>query len=250
MCPPPSRRFCLSTKFSILTSVQQWWKRERARNGRAETIHKLLRLGWEFCLESMPHRRRQRYGDIEFDWEHRVDTTSATVSWRTRLLGVLNSPYQPIPPDQFREMMAALPIDFTQFTFIDIGSGKGRALLLAAEYGFRRILGVELLSELHEIARENRGKFLKRGKRANMELLSMDATEFCFPTEPTVVFLFNPLPEAGLKMLMMNLESSLRKAPRPLYLIYANPLLEQVIAGCRSLGKLGGTQQYSIFGHG
>src|SRR5581483_11289842 len=93
-----------------------------------------LTLAFEFLRDSLPGRRRQRYGDIDFDWEHRVNTTAATVTWRTRLLGMLNSAYQPIPPEQFREMMTALAEylerdkTFSGFTFVDIGSGKGRAL--------------------------------------------------------------------------------------------------------------------------
>ncbi len=42
-------------------------------------------------------------------------------------------------------MMAALPIEFNQFTFIDLGSGKGRTLLMASDFPFRKILGVEIL---------------------------------------------------------------------------------------------------------
>ena len=76
-----------------------------------------------------------------YDWDYRVDTTSATVGWRERLLGQFHSAYQPTEPALFKEMMAILKIDFQEFTFIDMGSGKGRVLLMAADYPFRRILG-------------------------------------------------------------------------------------------------------------
>ena len=82
---------------------------------------------------------------MDYDWEQRVDTTSGTVGWRERLLGIFHSPYMPSDPAEFREMMAALPIDFHKFTFIDVGSGKGRTLLMASEYGFKQIVGVELI---------------------------------------------------------------------------------------------------------
>ena len=92
---------------------------------------------------------------MEYDWEHRVNTTSGTVGWRERLLGVFHSPYQPTDAGLFQEMMAILPIDFREFTFVDLGSGKGRTLLMASEYPFRRIVGVEILPELHRAAEEN-----------------------------------------------------------------------------------------------
>lgn len=208
----------------------------------------LAQVGWEFLRDSLPSRKRRRYGDAEYDWEFRVDTTSATVSWRTRLLGLLHSSYQPIEPELFREILGSLEIDFGEFTFIDIGSGKGRALLLAAEYPFRRVVGVELLSELNAVAEENVRKFSSE-KRAcgEIEAICGDATGFVFPDEPLVVFLFNPLPEAELRKLAGNLQRSLEGNPQPAYLIYANPVFEQIVAGCSAFAKIGGTHQYSVF---
>src|SRR5258708_16896570 len=107
----------------------------------------------------MPERRRQLYGDMEYDWENRVNTTSGTVGWRARLLGSFHSSYQPTEPALFHEMMASLPIDFDGFTFIHLGSGKGRTLLMPAHYPFLRIVGVELIAELHRAAEENIRKY-------------------------------------------------------------------------------------------
>ncbi len=236
---------------SLSSVIRSWWRDQREQTSALAPFRRLLAIAWEFGRDSLPDRRRQRYGDIDYDWEHRVNTTGATTSWRTRLLGLLNSPYQPVPPAQFRELMSALAVhlhdadDFSQFTFIDIGSGKGRAVLLASEYGFRRIVGVELLPELDRIARENVRALRK--PNAEIELVCMDASRFTFPAEPSVIFLFNPLTEKGLRALLANLERSLRQSPRPLYVAYANPILEPTFADCPLLAKLGGTHQYSLF---
>ena len=131
------------------------WKEDRVRDGLWLAARSfVVRIG-EFLWESLPAQRRRRYGDAEYDWDHRVNTTSATVGWRERLLGQFHSGYQPTEPALFTEMMASLNIDFQDFTFIDLGSGKGRVLLMAADYPFRRILGVELLPALHRVARQN-----------------------------------------------------------------------------------------------
>ena len=235
---------------SIGRSLRDFWKRERVSLSWPATLRKVARVGWEFLSDSLPERRRRRYGDVDYDWEFRVDTTSATVGWRTRLLGLLHSAYQPIEPDLFREIMAALEaeIDFSQFTFLDIGSGKGRALLLAAEYPFRRVVGIELLPELNFIAEENIRRFGSE-KRACREVKSVcgDATEFSFPPESLVVFLFHPLPDAGLKKLVENLDASLQELPRRAYVIYVNPIFEEMVRSCSKLNKIGGTHQYSVF---
>ncbi len=235
----------------MLSALQNWW-RKRARElgfGRATSL--LVRNLLSFLRDSTPERRRQRYGDMEYDWEHRVNTTSGTVGWRARLLGVFHSPYQPTEPSLFREMMASLPIVFEQFTFVDIGSGKGRTLLMASEYPFRKIVGVELIEELHRAAEENIRLYKSATQRCSrIEVVCGDACEFPFPTEPFVLYLFNPLPEAGMRRLIANLEKSLAENPRMVYLLYHNPLLELVIGERGGFEKVGGTEQYSIYSCG
>src|SRR5438552_6207427 len=167
------------------------------------------REGWDFLRDSTPQRRRSRYGDMEYDWEHRVNTTSGTVGWRERLLGMFYSPYQPTEPAIFQDMMSSLPIDFGEFTFVDIGSGKGRTLLMASEYAFRRIVGVEILPELHRIAEENIRAYTSPTQRCSqIESVCADALEFALPEERLLLYLFNPLPVAALQLVLGKLERS------------------------------------------
>ena len=107
-------------------TLHQWWQENLVREGWLSMAPRLVAAIYEFVRDSTPERRRQRYGDIDYDWEYRVDTTSATVNWRDRLLGIFNSPYQPPEPGLFHEMLRHLPTDFREFTFIDLGSGKAR----------------------------------------------------------------------------------------------------------------------------
>ena len=242
---------------SLIQTFRLWWKESSARDGFLPTLKCFVSTLWEFARDSTPSRRRQRYGDVDYDWDFRVDTTGATVGWRDRLLGLFHSPYQPTEPALFREMLASLlasaipssaKFDFREFTFIDIGSGKGRALLMAADYPFRRILGIELLPELHRVAKENIAKYKSDSQKCfAIECLLSDASEFTFPPEPTVLYLFNPLPESGLAKMIANLERSLQEHPRPVFVLYHNPLLEQVLTQNAVLGRIAGTNQFSIF---
>ena len=243
---------------SLSHAILCWWKETSAREGFLAAFRRLLSLLWEFARESTPSRQRQRYGDVEYDWDFRVDTTSATVGWRDRLLGLFHSPYQPTEPALFGEMLASLKqaspvlssakIDFREFTFIDIGSGKGRVLMMAADYPFRRILGIELLPALHQVARENIVKYKSDSQQCfAIECLLGDASQYVFPPEPAVLYLFNPLPESGLVRLLSNLEHSLREHPRPMFVLYHNPLLEHVLTGNAAFRRIVGTHQYAIF---
>jgi SAM-dependent methyltransferase len=241
------------SSISVSRSAWRWWNDISGREGRVAATHQLLAALWEFVRDCTPQRRRQRYGDAGFDWDHRVNTTSAAVGWRDRLLGTFHSQYQPTDAALFHEMLDALRekshIDFHDFAFVDLGSGKGRTLLMASDYPFRQIIGVELLPALHLAAQENLSKYLGKSQKCfALETLCGDATEFSFPAEPTVLYLFNPFPEAGLRRLIANMEKSLRACPRKVYVLYHNPLLEHVLNQSHVLSKLGGTHQYAIYG--
>ena len=239
-------------RIGLVRSASIWWKDVAARHGRTVATRQLLSNLLEFARDSTPERLRQRYGDAEYDWEHRVNTTSAAVGWRERLLGVFHSPYQPTEPGLFHEMMGALSrqtgFAFGDFVFIDLGSGKGRTLLMASDYPFCRVVGVELLPALNLIAQENLNKYRSDAQKCfAIESTCADAAGFDFPGEPIVLFLFNPFPESGLRRVIANLEQSLREYPRKVYVLYHNPLLEHVLSASAILKRICGTHQYSLF---
>jgi SAM-dependent methyltransferase len=233
---------------SLFRSIRDWWKQSAAHHGPGATLRMFFSEVFAFLRESTPEQRRRRYGDIEYDWDNRVDTTSATVGWRDRLLGVFHSPYQPSEPALFHEMLASLHVGFEDFTFIDLGSGKGRTLLMASEYPFRRIVGVELLPELHRIAQENLRKFKSEKQRCfHLETRCEDARCFIFPNEPTVLYLFNPLSPTDLRRALANLEDSTKLHPRKVCVLYHNPLHDRVITANGWLKRMRGTHQYAIY---
>ncbi len=247
MTRPPGATIPARTP-DLLATMHRRWKEDQARDGLWSAARCFFRRIGEFLWESMPAQRRRRYGDAEYDWDHRVNTTSATVGWRERLLGQFHSGYQPTEPALFKEMMASLKINFQEFTFIDMGSGKGRVLLMAADYPFRRIVGVELFPALHRVAQQNLNAYASDSQQCfALEAVCGDAREFIFPAEPLLLYLFNSLPEAALIEVMTNLDDSLRQCPREVYLLYHNPLLEPVLANYPAFKKIAGTHQYSLF---
>ena len=203
----------------------------------------------EVLRDLTPERRRSRYGDIEYDFDHGVDTTWATVSLRTRLRELLSGgQYQPTEPELFDRILQNVPVDADGYTFIDLGSGKGRTLLMASDYPFRRIIGIELLAELDAIARENIARYQSENQMCfAVEAHVGDAREFRFPADPTVLYLFNPFPEHVLRTVLDNLRESLRASPRPVFVVYHNPLHERVFAGCDWLHPVVRTSQFAIY---
>lgn len=119
--------------------------------------------------------------------------------------------YEPVPVDEFETLLDASPLAPERCTFLDIGSGMGRAVLLAARRPFRQIIGVEISPALHELARENRD--LYRGARAcrDIRLVRADASDFALPRGELTVFLYNPFDATVLAPLVQRLAE--RDAP-------------------------------------
>lgn len=240
------------TKVRLRAHISAWWKQKRSQVGLLYAVITLGGLLWEFALDSLPERRRRRYGDAEYDWDYRVNTTSATLGWRDRLLGLLHSPYQPTEPALFHEILATLfhdaGIDPREFVFLDLGSGKGRTLLMASDYPFREIIGVELLPSLHRAAQENIAAY-KSEKQECFALQSIcaDASTFEFPSRPMVLYLFNPLPKDALAHALRNFEVSLETSSRKCFVVYHNPVFDTLLRTQPWLEKFSGTSQFAIY---
>ncbi|HEY1524912.1 MAG TPA: class I SAM-dependent methyltransferase [Candidatus Angelobacter sp.] len=200
-------------------------------------------------LELLPSRRKAGFGDLDYDWEHSVDTTRSNVGVRTQLLtGVTARPYFATEPWLFKQIMQAIRIDFSQFTFVDLGCGKGRVLLMASDYPFQRIVGVEFMAELHRAAQNNIVIYSNNRQRClRIEAVCMDARDFQFPPEPLVVYLFNPFAEPTFAKVLENLLQSVEQAPRPVYIAYRFTEFENLLAQATWLEKIAGEEQWAVY---
>ena len=177
-----------------------------------------------------------------FDQMHGVDT-SGLVPAKHLITGHANdehvTAYYGVAPSilraligHWRETVPPHPISST--TFIDVGAGKGRGLLVASEFRFRKVIGIELNPALAAIARQNvvhwtrtRAADSTAAPIAHIEVLEQDALDFEFPATPTLLFLFHPFEAPVLKQLLRRIETSCaarpKSAPEPaLDLIYVN----------------------------
>jgi SAM-dependent methyltransferase len=159
---------------------------------------------------------------------------------------VYNNGYFAVAPSIFHSLLGAmrerLHLDYRRFRFVDLGSGKGRALLLASDYPFREIIGVELSPELDRVARANIARYAEAaGPGAHRPpVISMqgDATEFLWPPGPLLVYMWNAFTRPVMERVLQNLEASLIEQPRELYVVYIHPELESMLAGLPWLIRL------------
>lgn len=110
-----------------------------------------------------------------------------------------------------------------QFTFIDIGAGMGRALLLASEMPFRAAMGVELNPTLARIARRNLSLWRAANRsRCSARVFCCDAVDFRLPDGPTLAFLFNPFGVVVMRRLLRRMAAAYSGRPGELDLLYVN----------------------------
>jgi 16S rRNA G966 N2-methylase RsmD len=125
---------------------------------------------------------------------------------------------------QFARIMRDLPISPAEYTFIDLGCGKGAAILLALGYGFRSAVGVELNSRLVPIATDNIEKYTAvDAPDSSVQIIHGDAVDFRSPNEPTVLYMYHPFGRETLRAVLDDLESSIRENPRDVVVVYLDP---------------------------
>ena len=129
--------------------------------------------------------------------------------------------YWPTLPRTFRKVMAAIDIAHDEFVFVDFGCGKGRTLLLASDFPFKRIIGVELMPHLCQIAAQNINIYRSPTQRCTaIQALCVDAAAYTLPDENTVFYFFDPLRPDVLAKVQANIEASLKACPRRIFVVF------------------------------
>jgi SAM-dependent methyltransferase len=240
-----------STRPPSLASAVLRWQRDSIRaRGLIGSAKYLAEQFVECVKDSMPERRRSRFGDIDYDCDHAVDTTWARLPISVRLREVFSERlYQPTVEEEFAAIMTHLAtVDLQTYTFIDLGSGKGRALLLAAMYPFTHIVGVEVQPELDTIARHNIDRFHEPAQQCHsIELLCADAREYDFPPTDIVLYLFNPFPDYVLREVLKNLIDSAQRSPRSIFVLYNAPFEKQEFERLPELQLFYESSQYQLY---
>jgi SAM-dependent methyltransferase len=130
--------------------------------------------------------------------------------------------------------MSAAPVDFGRTTFVDVGSGMGRVVLLAARRPFKQVVGIELSPALHAVAVKNRERwFDHRQQCRDIRLVLSDACAFRFPAGNLLLYLYNPFARPVLRALV---EKLLRESAssREMVFCYHTPVQRAVIEDTRA----------------
>lgn len=159
--------------------------------------------------------------------------------------------YVPARPAHIRQALRAIPVrDWSGYHYVDLGSGKGRTLFIAAEWPFHRITGVEFSNLLHQQVCANIRSFrpIKRTqRRPAIASLHQNAKDFAFPEKPLVLYLFNPFGRETMQHVLRNLEDSLRQTPRHTVVVLLWPRCADQVAQVQGMHLRRTTGRHQIF---
>jgi len=159
-----------------------------------------------------------------FDWQHGVETRGRVPP--EELVGIAPdarkeaSAYAPTPLALMRRIIRKSRVEPSAFTFIDIGCGKGRTLLIAAEYGFKAVVGVEADGGLCDAARKNL-------QSSAAQIVHTDARDFELPSGPLFLYFYDPFGGAVLDEVVRRVAAAAAEPDRAIVVAYnADPRAE------------------------
>jgi SAM-dependent methyltransferase len=152
--------------------------------------------------------------------------------------------YEAIGYKVIYSMLERLPLDKSKSTFLDYGCGKGRAIVVAATFPFKRVIGLEISAPLLAVAEININKM--RYKRAeSIELYQADATQYVVPKDVNVIYFYNPFQGHVLREVLYNIYDSYKHNPREIYILFFNnDHFEKVIANQNWITRIYKTSFY------
>ena len=126
------------------------------------------------------------------------------------------------------QLLSHLPDNATKGVFLDIGCGKGRAMCVAASYGFKKVTGIDFAKQLIDAAEKNLAQTKDLHPSLEYSLLWKDVVSFEIGHEVSTVFMFNPFDEILMQTVIRKINDSHRLHPRSVYILYASPRHEEL----------------------
>jgi len=165
--------------------------------------------------------------DFLFDMKYKIDTINTEqlenldIDSPNKQYGVY---YEGTNAYIFKNAFSALTVDASNTVFVDFGSGKGKAMFMAAERSFHKVIGVEFSIELVEICRKNLEIFKqKTNTKTEFEIVHMDASQYEIPADANLLFFSNPFNEMLTTKVIDNILKSYERAPREVWVVHLYP---------------------------
>lgn len=165
--------------------------------------------------------------DRYFDFKYNLDTyswVSNSELVKEDKIALHASEYQSVKVLALRKLLKKIDIK-DKTVFLDIGSGKGRILLVASEFKFKEVRGIEFSKKLCDIAEENIKKYKEKVNTSTIfKIINQDAAKYKFRNDEAIFFLYNPFDQFIMKQVFDNISKSFYEHKRDITIIYAYPV--------------------------
>ncbi|HAO03160.1 MAG: class I SAM-dependent methyltransferase [Chitinophagaceae bacterium] len=187
-----------------------------------------LRIAWHLLQQEI--KGEKKYGinttgadELQSLEKQDIDIEHATI-YMPSPYGLLEWAFQKVDMGSYKHI-------------VDIGSGKGRALCVAAHFGATKLTGVDFSKSFCQKAIENLSLTKQKFPNLQYSIFTNDAFYFSIPPDVDCIFLFNPFDDVIMSGVLENIEISLQKNARPITIIYFNPLQQHLFlsAGYRQI---------------
>jgi len=194
------------------------------------------------ALQLTAHVLSERY----YERRHGIYTAGTVAAADLDVRNPDVSVYMPTDYRGFKRAMGKIAIDPRQDVFLDMGSGMGRVLVLAATYPFLKVIGVEASGKLNSIALENLRRAHRLLRCLDVQVVQVDAADYAVPPEVTCIYFYNPFGNASFSQVLANIRASFQKTPRTMKIIYKNPACSAALQ--EASGWLHKRAEYKAYG--
>lgn len=177
------------------------------------------RIAWYMIKQEIKGEKKYGINTTGADELHKLEKQGIDISHATI--------YMPVSYTLLEEIFGQLQTT-TRNHFLDMGSGKGRALCVAAHNGFKQVTGLDFSKALCNAATENLVKTKEQVSAFNFKIINNDAFYFEIPGDTDCIFFFNPFDEIIMSAVVNNICTSLQNNPRNISIIYVNPLHKEL----------------------
>jgi SAM-dependent methyltransferase len=191
-----------------------------------DTYRFVIRHGWVFPFRAV-HWLIDIMYEIQFDRRYNVKTAFIILpdklNYENPDIQKQAVQYQPSPAytilKGLKVFKKVCSFDFKDATFIDYGCGAGRVMIIAAEYGFKKIIGVELSPYLVELCQNNIKTYSHSHKNCNLTVVKQNAAEYIPPSDANVFFFYSPFGFDIYKQVISNIKASVNRNHRTIYVL-------------------------------
>ncbi|HEY1985855.1 MAG TPA: class I SAM-dependent methyltransferase [Terracidiphilus sp.] len=140
---------------------------------------------------------------------------------------------------RWAETLTGTRLELSDYTLLDIGCGKGRVVMLAAESPFRAVVGVELHPGLARVAGKNLRKWLRKPRACrDVRIVQSDVLSLSFPDGPVAIYFFNPFEREMVELLLARLSALAARRTEPIDLIYVHPEFGELVQSAQGVELL------------